>query len=42
MSKRTLRSMGRLAEGENLKEVGCIDCHVDIGAKKKADHTKDI
>ncbi len=34
--EKNLRSMGRLAEGENLKEVGCIDCHVDVGAKKKA------
>jgi len=24
-----LRSMGRLAKGEQLKEVGCIDCHYD-------------
>lgn len=40
--EKNLRSMGRLAEGENLKEVGCIDCHVDINAKGKADHTKDI
>ena len=40
--EKNLRSMGKLAEGEQLKEVGCIDCHVEIGAKKKADHTKDI
>ncbi|ABI59913.1 multiheme c-type cytochrome [Nitrosomonas eutropha] len=37
-----LRSMGKLGEKEVLKEVGCIDCHVDINAKKKADHTKDV
>ena len=40
--EKNLRSMGKLAEGENLKEVGCIDCHVEPNAKKKADHTKDI
>ena len=40
--EKNLRSMGKLAEGENLKEVGCIDCHVEIGAKKKADHAKDL
>jgi len=40
--EKNLRSMGRLGDGEQLKEVGCIDCHVDIGTKKKADHTKDI
>ena len=40
--EKNLRSMGRLGADEQLKEVGCIDCHVDIGAKKKADHTKDI
>lgn len=37
-----LRSMGKLGEKENLKEVGCIDCHVDINKKDKADHTKDV
>lgn len=26
-----LRSMGILKEGEPLKEVGCIDCHIGIG-----------
>ena len=37
-----LRSMGRLGSGEKLKEVGCIDCHVDINTKKKADHSVDM
>lgn len=37
-----LRSLGKLGANENLKEVGCIDCHVEVNAKKKADHTKDI
>ena len=40
--EKNLRSMGKLAEGEQLKEVGCIDCHVEIGAKKKADHAKEL
>ena len=31
--EKNLRSMGRLGAGENLKEVGCIDCHVDINSK---------
>jgi len=34
--------MGRLGANEKLKEVGCIDCHVDINAKGKADHMKDL
>ncbi len=37
-----LRSMGKLGADEKLKEVGCIDCHVEVNAKKKADHTKDL
>jgi len=37
-----LRSLGRLGAKENLKEVGCIDCHYDINTTKKADHTKDL
>ena len=37
-----LRSLGKLGEKESLKEVGCIDCHVDINTKKKADHRADI
>ena len=40
--EKNLRSMGKLRANENLKEVGCIDCHVDINAKKKADHSKDL
>lgn len=36
-----LRSMGMLGEREQLAEVGCIDCHVGIGAKT-ADHAKDL
>lgn len=37
-----LRSLGRLGAKEQLKEVGCIDCHYDINTKKKADHQKDL
>ena len=37
-----LRSLGRLGAKEQLKEVGCIDCHYDINTTKKADHTKDL
>ena len=37
-----LVSIGKLAKGEHLKEVGCIDCHYDINTKKKADHRTDL
>ena len=37
-----LRSLGKLGATEQLKEVGCIDCHVDINTKKKADHRADL
>jgi hydroxylamine dehydrogenase len=37
-----LRSLGKLGEKEQLKEVGCIDCHYDINTKKKADHRADL
>ena len=37
-----LRSLGKLGAKENLKEVGCIDCHVDINTKKAADHRADL
>ena len=37
-----LRSLGKLGKGEQLKEVGCIDCHFEINTKKKADHRKDL
>ena len=40
--EKNLRSHGKLAEGEQLKEVGCIDCHVEVGAKNKANHAKDL
>ncbi|MCC7546408.1 MAG: hypothetical protein IT532_01445 [Burkholderiales bacterium] len=40
--EKNLRSLGKLAEGEQLKEVGCIDCHVDVNAKKSADHRTDL
>jgi len=40
--EKNLRSMNRLGANEKLKEVGCIDCHVDINAKGKADHMKDL
>ena len=34
--------MGKLGKKEKLKEVSCMDCHVDIRQTAKADHTKDI
>lgn len=37
-----LRSIGKLGPKENLKEVSCIDCHVGINTKNKADHRVDI
>ena len=37
-----LRSLGKLGATEQLKEVGCIDCHYDINTKKKADHRADL
>lgn len=40
--EKNLRAMGRLAADQPLKEVGCIDCHVDIGTDKKADHRADL
>lgn len=40
--EKNLRSLGKLGEKENLKEVGCIDCHVEINAKGKAQHNKDL
>jgi hydroxylamine dehydrogenase len=36
-----LRSMGKLKEGEALKEVSCIDCHIGIGAEKGS-HKEDL
>ncbi|MBH0202401.1 MAG: hypothetical protein HP496_08930 [Nitrospira sp.] len=36
-----LRSMGKLGKSENLKEVGCIDCHGKVGAEK-LDHGKEL
>lgn len=40
--EKNLRSMNRLGANEKLKEVGCIDCHVDINTNKKADHAVDM
>jgi hydroxylamine dehydrogenase len=37
-----LRSMGKLGADERLSQVSCIDCHVDVNTKKKADHRKDL
>ena len=34
--------MRKTGANEKLKEVGCIDCHVDINTKKKADHMTDL
>lgn len=39
--EKNLRSMGKLGDTEQLTEVSCIDCHVDIGADK-GDHRKDL
>lgn len=36
-----LRSMGKLGEKEELKEVSCIDCHVGVGAEK-GHHKEDL
>ncbi|ADE14257.1 Hydroxylamine oxidase [Nitrosococcus halophilus Nc 4] len=36
-----LRSLGKLGEDEELKEVACIDCHVGIGAEK-GHHKEDL
>ena len=40
--EKNLRSLGKLGEKENLKEVGCIDCHVGINTKGTAQHNKDL
>ena len=37
-----LRSLGYLKDGEQLKEVGCIDCHAGIMQEGKIDHSKDL
>jgi hydroxylamine dehydrogenase len=37
-----LRSLGKLGASEQLKEVGCIDCHVDVNTTKKAAHNADL
>ena len=36
-----LRSIGKLEKGEHLAQVGCIDCHVGIGATK-GKHDEDL
>ncbi len=35
-----LRSMDKLAEGQSLSEVGCIDCHIRVGADKGIHQTE--
>lgn len=40
--EKNLRSLGKLGAGEQLKEVGCIDCHVDVNTTKKAAHNTDL
>ncbi len=40
--EKNLRSIGKLGENEPLKEVSCIDCHVDINTQEKAAHDKDL
>ncbi|MCC7325382.1 MAG: hypothetical protein IT521_01070 [Burkholderiales bacterium] len=37
-----LRSLGKLGTSEALKEVGCIDCHIDVNTKKAADHSTEL
>jgi hydroxylamine dehydrogenase len=37
-----LRSLGKLGASEQLKEVGCIDCHFDVNTTKRADHRADL
>ncbi|MBW7852471.1 MAG: hydroxylamine reductase [Rhodospirillales bacterium] len=39
--EKNLRSIGKLGANEKLQRVGCIDCHVDVGAQK-GDHRKDL
>jgi len=40
--EKNLRSLGKLGANEPLKEVGCIDCHVDVNTSKKAAHNTDL
>lgn len=40
--EQNLRALGKLGDGEQLKEVGCIDCHADVNTKKNADHRADL
>jgi len=37
-----LLSLGKLAKGEQLVDVSCMDCHVEVRQTAKADHRKDI
>ncbi len=37
--EKNLRSLGKLGASEPLKEVGCIDCHVDVNIKGSANHS---
>lgn len=37
-----LRSEGKLAQGQQLKEVSCIDCHVAVNDQKTANHFTDL
>ncbi|CAH9018840.1 multiheme c-type cytochrome [Candidatus Nitrosacidococcus sp. I8] len=36
-----LRSLGKLGEAEELKEVSCIDCHMGVGVQKGS-HKEDL
>ncbi|RCX32286.1 multiheme c-type cytochrome [Thioalbus denitrificans] len=40
-AEENLRSLGKLGQHEQLTQVGCIDCHVGIGAKE-GKHDKDL
>lgn len=39
--EKNLHSMGIIKPGENLKEVGCIDCHIDVG-KERGQHKTEL
>ena len=40
-AEKNLRALGKLGANEPLNRVGCIDCHVGVGAAK-GDHRKDL
>jgi hydroxylamine dehydrogenase len=40
-AEENLRSLGKLGKREQLTQVGCIDCHVGVGAEE-GNHKKDL